>query len=323
MAVSQAESCSRLACGIAREKLTKRARRRGIRKAFRLGASLFSTVLAVSFASPAVSEPIEISIGVSDSLGPSIVEIMDQYPNLCSEEEFFSDQWLRTALEFIIACRAIHLGGLEATYTIVSYPNSARTRAELLKGSVAIMVDFPWGDFASHEDLYRSDAVLRVGDFVKGIYTRPDHTELLQVRTLEELRKFKAVSNETWIYDWTALQRMQIETFTVSRYALMGGTVEGRRVDFLVGEFPGVSDLSQYINGYRFTPVPGIKIALPGTRHVAVSKLAPHAKEVFDALQVGLAALHYRGLIRKGYRSVGFFNPLVEDWKILCCETAD
>jgi hypothetical protein len=323
MAVSRADSCSRLACGIAREKPTKRALRHGFRKAFRLGASLFPAVLAATFASPAVAEPIEISIGVSDSLGPSIIEIIDEYPNVCVEEEFFSDQWLRTALEFIIACRAIHLGGLEATYSILSYPNSARTRAELLKGSVAIMVDFPWGDFASHEDLYRSDAVLRIGDFVKGIYTRPDHTELLQVRTLEELRKFKAVSNETWIYDWTALQRMQIETFAVSRYALMGGMVEGRRVDFLVGEFPGVNDLSQYINGFQFIPVPGIKIALPGTRHVVVSKRAPHAREIFDALQIGLTTLHDRGLIREGYSTVGFFNPLVEDWKILCCETAD
>ncbi|MGF1630089.1 MAG: hypothetical protein ACFCUT_11520 [Kiloniellaceae bacterium] len=323
MAVSRADFCSRLACRIAREKLTKRARSHRIHKAFRLVISLFSAVLAASFASPAASEPIEIGIGVSDNLGASIVEIMDEYPNVCAEDEFFSDQWLRTALEFIFACRAIRLGGLDATYTILSYPNSARTRAELLKGAFAIMVDFPWGDFTSPKDLYQSDAVLRIGDFVKGVYTRPDHAELLQVRTAEELRKFRAVSSESWVYDWAALQRLQIETFAVSQYALMGRMVEGRRVDFLVGEFPGVSDLSQYINGFRFIPVPGIKIALPGTRHVAVSKRVPHAKEIFDALQIGLKILHDRGLIRKGYRTVGFFNPLVEDWKILCCETAD
>ncbi|MGF1592689.1 MAG: hypothetical protein ACFCUW_05380 [Kiloniellaceae bacterium] len=323
MAVSRTDSCSRPACGMARGKPTGRVRRYEVRNALRLGAALFASALAASFASPAASKPIEIGIGVSDSLGPSIIEIIDEYPNVCAEEEFFSDQWLRTALEFIIACRAIRLGGIEATYTILNYPNSARTRTELLKGSFAIMVDFPWGDFASHEDLYRSDAVLRIGDFVKGIYTRPDHTELLQVRTLEELRKFRAVSNETWFYDWTALQRMQIETFAVSRYELMGKMVEGRRVDFLVGEFPGVDDLSQYINGFRFVPVPGIKITLPGTRHVAVSKQVPHAREIFDALQIGLAILHDRGLIRKGYSTVGFFNPRVEDWKSLCCDTAD
>lgn len=286
----------------------------------RIGAALLTVFLAARFATPASAEPIEIRIGVSDNLGPNIVEILEKHPDVCAQDDFFSSEWLRTALEFVIACRAVRLGGLEATYVIHNYPNSARTRAELLKGTVAIMVDFPWGDFAGHEDLLRSDPVLRVGDFWKGIYTRPDHAELLKVRTLEELQKFRAVSSESWVYDWAALQRMGVETFAVSTYSLMGRMVEHGRVDFLVGEFPGVEDLSQYINGYRFVPVPGIKVALPGSRHVAISKHAPHAKAIFDAVQIGLKSLHERGLIKQGYRAVGFFNPLTEGWQIVCCE---
>lgn len=292
------------------------------RSTLRVGSSLLAGLLALSLASPAPADPIEIGIGVADNLGPSpsIVEILDRHPDVCAQDDFFSPEWLRTALEFVIACRAIRLGGLEATYRIQTYPNTARARAELLKGSVAIMVDFPWGDFAAHEDLYRSDAVLRVGDFAKGVYTRPDHAELLKVKTLEELRKFKAVSSEAWVYDWAALERMGVETFSVSTYSLMGRMVEHGRVDFLVGEFPGIEDLSQHINGARFVPVPGIKIALPGSRHVAISKHVPHAKAIFDAVQIGLKIMHERGLIKKGYRTVGFFNPLTEDWHILCCE---
>lgn len=285
-----------------------------------LRASLAAGLLTLSLAFAARAEPIEVAIGVSDNLGPSIVEILDRHPDVCEQDDFFSSDWLRTAWEFVIACRAIRLGGLEATYHIQSYPNSARTRAELLKGSVAIMVDFPWGDFAGQEGLYRSDAVLRVGDFAKGVYTRPDHAELLKVKTLDELRQFKAVSSETWIYDWAALERMGIEAFSVSSYALMGRMVEHGRVDFLVGEFPGVADLSQHINGFRFVPVPGIKITLPGSRHVAISKRAPHAKAIYDAVQIGLKIMHERGLIKKGYRAVGFFNPLTEDWHAVCCE---
>jgi len=223
-------------------------------------------------------------------------------------------------VEFVIVCRAIRLGGLEASYTIHNYPNSARTRAELLAGAFAIMVDLPWGDFGMHESLYRSDPVLRIGDFAKGFYTRPDHTALLKVRSLEGLRGFKAVSSKTWVYDWAALERMKIETFSVSRYELMGRLVERGRADFLVGEFPGGNDLSQYINGVRFIPVPGIKVVLPGSRHVTVSKRAPHAEQIFDALQTGLRIMRDRGLIEMGYRAVGFFNPLIEDWKALCCE---
>lgn len=290
------------------------------RRRRRPGISLLAGLLTLPLAFSAQAEPIEVAIGVSDALGPSIIEILERHPDVCAQDDFFSSEWLRTALEFVIACRAIRLGGLEATYRIQSYPNSARTRAELLKGSVAIMVDFPWGDFAAQEGLYRSDPVLRVGDFAKGVYTRPDHAELLKVKTLEELRRFRAVSSEGWVYDWAALNRMGIETFSVSSYSLMGRMVEHGRVDFLVGEFPGVEDLSQYINGFRFVPVPGVKIALPGSRHIAISKEAPHAKAIYDAVQIGLKVLHERGLIKKGYRAVGFFNPLTEDWLALCCE---
>jgi hypothetical protein len=290
-----------------------------MRMALRIGASLFAAVAATSLTSPAVSKPVEIGIGVSDNLGSRVTQILEQHPDVCAQDDFFSEKWLRTSLEFVIVCRAIRMGGLDATYRIYSFPNSARTRVELLKGTTAIMVDLPWGNFAEQEGLYRSDAVLRIGDFVKGVYTRPDHTELLKVRTLEELRKFKGVSSKTWVYDWAALERMKIETFTVSTYSLMGRMVEKGRVDFLVGEFPGTENLSQYINGFRFIPVPGIKIALPGSRHVAVSKRAPHAERIFDALQIGLKIMREKGLIKKGYRTVGFLNPLIEDWKVLCC----
>lgn len=289
-------------------------------KVLLIAASLLYAFFAITFAGPGAAEPINVNIGVSDNLGPRISRIMEDHPDVCEQDDFFSDKWLRTSLEFVLVCRAIRLGGLEATYTIYNFPNSARTREQLLAGSVAIMVDLPWHDFAQHEGLYRSGAVLRVGDFVKGVYTRPDHTELLKVRTLEELRKFTAVSSDTWVYDWAALQRMKVTAFTVSRYELMGRMVEMGRADFLVGEFPGASDLSQYINGFKFIPVPGIKIALPGSRHVAISKRAPHAKQIFDAVQIGLKILRDRGLIKKGYQTVGFLNPLIETWETLCCE---
>lgn len=288
-------------------------------KALRIGATLCAAVLAASLTGPAASQPVDIAIGVSDDLGPRVAGILEQFPDVCAQDDFFSDKWLRTSVEFVIVCRAIRLGGLEATYTIHNFPNSARARRELLNGTTAIMVDLPWGDFARQESLYHSDPVLRIGDFVKGVYTRPDHVALLQVKTLEELRKFTAVSSKTWVYDWAALERMEIATHSVATYSLMGTMVEGGRVDFLVGEFPGAEDLSQYINGFRFIPVPGIKIALPGSRHVAISKRAPHAERIFEAVQAGLKILRERGLIKKGYQTVGFLNPLIDDWDVLCC----
>jgi hypothetical protein len=133
-----------------------------------------------------VAEPIEISIGVSDNLAPDIVRAMKQHPNACAQDDVFSTDWLRTTLEFFIVCRTIRIGGIEATYSFNNYPNSARTIAEMKKASFMIMVDLPWKKYTQDESLYQSVAVLKVGDFVKGIYTRPDHGSLLKVKTLEK-----------------------------------------------------------------------------------------------------------------------------------------
>jgi hypothetical protein len=276
--------------------------------------------LGVLLATPTRANPVEIVVGVADNLAPRIVRSLKQHPNACEDDDFFSPDWLRTTLEFFIVCRAIRTGGVDAAYSFRNYPNSARARAELKKGTIAIMVDLPWGDFGRDESLFRSSAVLPVGSFVKGIYTRPGHTALLGVRTLEKLRAFTAVSSRNWVYDWAALKRMKIETINVAKYVQMGDMVRHRRVDFFVGEFPGTEDLSQYVNGERFVPVPGVKIVLPGSRHLAVSKRFPHAKRIFDAAENGLKALRERGLIKKGYQTSGFFNPAIKDWKALCCE---
>lgn len=87
---------------------------------------------------------------------------------------------------------------------------------------------------------------------------------------------------------------MNVPRMDVARYDQMGRSVEFGRADYFIGEFPGANELSQYVNNVRFVPVPGVKIAL--------------------------RILSDRGLILKGYRTSGFFNQQVENWKILCCE---
>lgn len=284
------------------------------------GFVLFLLVAMLACVEVSAAESIEISVGVPDDSSQHIINVWKKHPHACEQDDNFSADWLRMTLEFFIICRAVRLGGVDATYRFENFPNSARARVELKRGEVMTMVDFPWGDFANDKSLYKSLAVLPVGSFEKGIYTRPDHTALLSVKTLDELRKYTAVSNKYWVYDWAALTRMKVKTINVARYDQMGAMVERGIADFLVAEFPGGDDFSQYINGVRFIPVPGIKVVLLGSRHIAISKRVPHSKQVFDAIQVGLKSLRDRGLIRKGYRTSGFFNSKVEDWKTLCCD---
>ena len=277
------------------------------------------TFVIVLFTLPAVAEPVEISIGVAGKYVPEIVKVMKLHPNVCAEDAPFSPDWFRTVLEFIIVCRAISSGGIDATYSLVSYPNAARAKAELIKGHVMINIALPWKRFQD-ESIYQSSAVIRVGEYIKGIYTRPDHIALLNVKTLKELRAFTAVCDKNWFYDWGALERMGVNKISAPTWSQMGKMVKGGRADYLLSEFTGNDGLSRYIDNTRFIPVPGIKIILQGSRHVTVSKKFPHSKEVFDALQIGLKNMHNRGIIKKGYRVSGFSSPLVDDWKVICCE---
>jgi len=89
------------------------------------------------------------------------------------------------------------------------------------------------------------------------------------------VKNFKALSNKTWFYDWAALERMHVEKIGVPPYFQMGKMVENGRADYFVGEFPRVDDLSQYVDGVKFVPVPGLKIILPSSRHDVVLKWFP------------------------------------------------
>lgn len=285
---------------------------------------LFSMLFAYAAAAvmpQAHAAPVEIEIGVSGNRAHLILQTMERRPDVCAVDDYFEPDWDRFELEFYIVCRAIRIGEFEATYTFQDYPNYARATAELSKGSYMIMIDLPWDDICQDkESQYCSIAVLPGGDFEKGIYTRSDHQAVLKIRTLEELRRFTAVSTDTWVYDWAALERMKIEVHSVPKWVHQLRMVRYGRADFMLEEFSAAEDMSYFIEGARFVPVPGVKIVFSGSRHAVVSKRFSHSKAVFEALQIGLKSLHDRGLIEQGYTSIGFTNPRVKDWKVLCCE---
>ncbi|MEI8633212.1 hypothetical protein P4S72_16555 [Vibrio sp. PP-XX7] len=264
--------------------------------------------MITSWSQPTSATPIEVTVGVADHLAPRVINTWKQHPDACEQDDYFSEKWLRTTLEFFLLWSCNTTGGVDATYKFKTYPNSARTRTELKKGSVMVMIDFPWGSFADDESLYKSSVVLPVGSFVKGLYTRPDRTDVLSVKTLKQLQSFVGVTNQTWVYDWAAMDELGVKKFHVSKYILMGRMVAHQRADFFIGEFPGNKDLSQYIEGIQFVPVPGVKVILRGSRHIALSKKVAHSEEVYHAIQTGLEIMRKRGILLRGYQTSGFLT---------------
>ena len=279
-----------------------------------IGASLLMISTAVH------AEQIAISVGVTKGQLANLQKIMEFHPEICQSDEFFEKEWNRQQMSFLIFCRAVQIGGVQATFTLKSYPNYARTLAEVKKGSFMVMNVAPWQADGQGENLYQSAAVLKNGMFVKGVYTRADHPELHSIKGLEDLRKFTAVSNDTWLLDWNVLVDLGVEKTSVGNYVMMAKMVHNSRADFMLVEFSGKPDLTQTIGGVELMPVQGIKINLPASRHFVLSKKVENSGVVFEALGTGLRVLEGKGLVDQGYANAGYPNPNVKEWNALCCE---
>ena len=279
-----------------------------------IGASLLMISTAVH------AEQIEISVGVVEGQLANLQELNEFNPETCQSDEVFEKEWNRQQMSFLIFCRAVQIGGVQATFTFKSYPNYARTLAEVKRGSFMVMNAAPWQADGQNENLYQSAAVLKNGMFVKGVYTRADHPELHAIKERDDWRKFTAVSNDNWLLDWNVLIDMGVGTTSVGNYVMMARMVHNSRADFMLASFPSNPDLTQTIGGVELVPVQGIKVNLPASRHFVMSKNVENSGVVFEALGTGLRVLEGKGLVDQGYANAGYPNPNVNEWNTLCCE---
>lgn len=221
--------------------------------------------------------------------------------------------------EMLLVCQALYIGGIKPIFEFEKVNNYARLLTHVTAGKILLMMESAWLRDADLSNVFVSTALLEKGEFEVGIFTVPGHKELLKVRTLEDLRKFKAISNKNWVVDWETLGHMQVKKYDVSRYQLMFRMVDAGRGDYMLNAFSMLPDMSQISEKVKLIPVPNIKIGLKGSRHILVNKSLPNAEEVFKALQMGLKVLRENGTITRAYKESGFLHPKVRDWKKLCC----
>lgn len=223
----------------------------------------------------------------------------------------------RPVAEIVLAQQAIEAGGLSATIEFVITPNAARDIVLVEEGEALMAAHTVFSSDISRK-LYRSETVIPVDSFVKGIYTTPENKNVLEVGSLDELRKFKAVSSTAWTADWATLQRLGLkEVYSAPTYESMIKMVAHGRGDFALLEFPNKNDLSLELFGVRLVPVPGLTIGIKESRHFVVSKSHPDGRKVFEALQRGLQTLKEEGRIKRYMQDVGFYNFRVADWKLI------
>ena len=220
-------------------------------------------------------------------------------------------------LEHVLFRKAILLGGIDAVFEDLIVPNSARGRASVHNGSALSGGSAHWHIYyqALCDHVFESDVVIAPGVYEKGLYVAQDRLKQIRIKSRDDLARLSVVSDKNWEADWATLAELKpAKLYSAPTRASQFKMVGAGRADFTLQDFSNLPDLSIEEQGVRLYPVPGVKIALEGTRHFFINKDSPHSRAVFEALQKGLKILKQRGEIDRALREAGITNKAVSGW---------
>lgn len=227
----------------------------------------------------------------------------------------------RDVVELVLVQQALALGGLSRPVKLVKVDNNSdsytRYLKEILSGNATMGGNSAWQiDLKSIDDkIYISSPLIRQGEFEAGLYTSPDNKKALAARSLDDVRQLTAVVADSWKPDVATLEGLKLnQLLQTQSWDSMVGMVEKGRADVLLAPFQPTADMSLTLGEYSLVPIPNVKVGLAGSRHLFVSRSAPHGAETFDALEKGLAKLRAKGTIEQAYKESGFFNARTQTW---------
>ncbi|UTJ05278.1 hypothetical protein [Arcobacter roscoffensis] len=227
----------------------------------------------------------------------------------------------RSVVEIVLFQQALYLGGnYKVNLNFIKSPTYLRELQQLKQGKAITTATSIWSHDLKElkKHVYISKALIRNNEFEAGLYTISSNKKALSAKSLKDIQSLKAVSNKYWIPDWKTLYKLKPKKLIhVIKWKYMTRMVSIQRADFLLAPFQSKEDLSFQTENIVFVPIPNLKVGLEGTRHFAISKAHPKAKEIFKALNKGIEILRKEGLITKAYKQSGFFNKKVHNWKKL------
>jgi hypothetical protein len=224
----------------------------------------------------------------------------------------------RPVVDLLLQLQALRAGGLDFDFELVRTLTYEQAKAMVLDGRAQLTAETIWDDEINEHPgaLLKTDAVIRDGEFVKGIYILPANQALLKLSGMDELRTRIGAVVSTWSRDLKTLEDMKlagiVQTATPD---LTFAAVKKGQADFTLAEFSSSPDMSSEAGGARLVPVPNCKVAIAGSRSWVVSAAAPDAETVRRALTAGIKVLRENGTLERAYRESGFFNPRVAEWK--------
>ncbi|MFG6447978.1 hypothetical protein ACG0Z6_06915 [Roseateles sp. BYS180W] len=227
----------------------------------------------------------------------------------------------RDVAEVLLLHHALAAGGGRVwTIKLEGMPSDVRLQRELVGGHGLCGGTSFWRDdlIHGHHQLLTSEPLLRVGEFEAGFYVLEGNTRALAVRDLAGLRQLTVLSNRQWRVDWRTLQALQLPRLVhAGSWSQMPRMLASGRADVVLAPFQPTPDLSWQVEGLRLRPIPGLRLALAGTRHYVVANGHALSATVLQQINAGLAQLRRDGQVQRAYTECGFFNARVQGWPLL------
>jgi len=223
----------------------------------------------------------------------------------------------RPVVDLVLELQALKAGGLDFDFELVRTATHELAQEQVIDGHADLAAETTWSDEidANSDKLLKTDAVIRDGEFVKGIYVMPSDQEHLKISSLDDLRGCVGAVVSTWSHDARCVDGMKLKgvvrTVTPEIAFLQ---IQRHAADFTLAEFSSNPDLHVELRGVVLIPVPKRTVAIRGSRSWIVSKSSQDSDAVYKALEAGTIVLRNNGTIERAYKESGFLNPRVSDW---------
>lgn len=224
----------------------------------------------------------------------------------------------RDVVEVVMLLQALADSDWAQRFPLQAVPNGTRLRLQLQAGLALSSATTYWQQDAEaeHESIELSAPLVLDGEFEAGFDALPSNRRALACRTLDDVRQLTVLSSRAWRVDWTTLERLGFKRLMHAvSWRQMPRMLDHGRADVALAPFRNSADLALTAEGVRLVPIPGIKIALRGTRHYLISRRHPQSEAFRQRLDEGIAALRRQGLVHQAYEQSGFFNRQVRHWQ--------
>ena len=251
----------------------------------------------------------EIAIYIRDDVFIDYQEFVNNR-DLLSIKNFSGKTIRRDVVDMILAQQALILGGFNHTFRYIPGKVNFRNTRMLQDGKLLISFDSYWLTDAKRlqDKIYISAPVIRNGEYVAGIYTSPENKKVLNLKTLQDLKSFTAVSTPKWKTDWATLNALPLkELIREDEWLSMARMVNIGWIDFMLIPFHSTEDMSFKMDKIHLIPVPKVAVLLKDSRHFVISKKHPAGYAAYLAIEQGLKRLRNEGTIKQAYTQSGFF----------------